>query len=223
MFEETSRLEPESPLGYAMAAWAYWWAAFRGLSDDLSLSLERATELARKALTLKDDTGLPHLMMAQIHLLKREHDQALAEAERAVFTRPSCHGAHAARANILNYLDRPTEAIEFAKTAIRHTPVYPTFYPAILASAYYGCGRYEEAIASAKEALKLDRNNMDALLVLAGANAALGQSEVAHGTTREVLRVNPGFTLEEFAESQPYKDPRTLERVITMLRGAGLN
>ncbi len=223
LFEETIRLEPGSPVGYAMAAWAHWWAAFRGLSDDFSLSLERATELARKALTLEDDTGMTNLMMAQVHLLKREHDQALAEAERAVFTRPNCHGAHAAKANILNYLDRPTEAIEFAKTAIRHTPVYPTLYPAVLASAYYGCGRYEEAITAAKEALKLDRNNLDALLVLVGANAALGQPEVAHGTTREVLRVKPEFTLEEFAKSQPYKDPPTLERVITMLRGAGLN
>ncbi len=223
MFEETSRLEPESPLGYAMAAWAYWWAAFRGLSDDLSLSLERATELARKALSLEDTTGLPHLMMAQIHLLKREHDQALAEAERAVLSRPSCHGAYAAKANILNYLGRPTEAIELAKSAIRHTPAHPTFYPAILASAYYGCDRNEEAIAAVKEALKRDRDNLDALLVLAGANAALGQTEEAHRATREVLKVKSEFTLEEFAESQPYKDPRTLERVITMLRGAGLN
>ena len=223
LFEETIRLEPESPVGYTMAAWAYWWAAFRGLSDDFSVSLERATELARKALTLEDDTGMTHLMMAQVHLLKREHDQALAEAERAVFTRPSCHGAHAAKANILNYLGRPAEAIEFAKNAIRLTPVYPTLYPAVLASAYYGCDRNEEAIAAAKEALKRDRDNLDALLVLAGANAALGQMEEAHGATREVLKVKSEFTLEEFAESQPYKDPRTLERVITMLRGAGLN
>ena len=162
-------------------------------------------------------------MMAQIHLLKREHDQALAEAERAVLARPSCHGAYAAKANILNYLGRPTEAIELAKSAIRHTPAHPTFYPAILASAYYGCGRYEEAIAAAKEALNRDRDNLDALLVLAGANAALGQTEEAHGATREVLKVKPEFTLEEFAKSQPYKDPPTLERVITMLRGAGLN
>jgi len=223
MFEETMRLEPESPLGYAMAAWAHWWAAFKGLSDDFSLSLERATELAWKALSLEDTTGLPHLMMAQIHLLKREHDQALAEAERAVLARPSCHGAYAAKANILNYLGRPAEAIELAKTAIRLTPAYPTLFSAILASAYYGCGRNEEAIAAAEESLKLDRDNLDALLVLVGAKAALGQTEEAHEATWEVLKVKPGFTLEEFAELQPYKDPQTLERVIDRLRRAGLN
>jgi adenylate cyclase len=206
-----------------MAAWAHWWAAFRGLSDESSLSLERATELAWKALSLEDTTGLPHLMMAQIHLLKREHDQSLAEAERAVLARPSCHGAYAAKANILNYLGRPAEAIELAKTAIRLTPAYPTLFSAILASSYYGCGRNEEAIAAAEESLKLDRDNLDALLVLVGAKTALGQTEEAHEATREVLKVKPGFTLEEFAESQPYKDPQTLERVIATLRRAGLN
>jgi adenylate cyclase len=222
MFEETIRLEPEVPLGYAMAAWAHWLAAFRGLSDAFSLSLERATELARKALSLKDATGFPHLIMAQIHLLKREHDQALAEADRAVFMRPSCNASYATKATILNYLGRPSEAIDLAKSAIRLTPVYPALYPAILARAYYACGRNEEAITAAEEVLKRDRDNLDGLLVLAAASATLGRMEEALRATQEVLRVKSGFSLEEFAKSQPYKDPRTFESVIAMLRKAGL-
>lgn len=222
MFEETIRLVPESPLGYAMAAWAYWLEAFQRLSDDYSISLKRATELAQKALSLEDDTGLPHIMMGQIHLLKREYDQAIAEAERAVLARPSCHGAYAIKANILNYLDRPTEAIELAKTAIRLTPAHPTVYPAILASAYYGCDRHEEAIIAAEDVIKRDRDSLDALLIISGANVGLGRIEEAHKATREVLRVKPKFSLEEFAKSQMYKNPRTLEKVVAMLRKAGL-
>jgi hypothetical protein len=51
-FEETIRLEPNSSLGYALAAWTHWWAVFRDFSDDVALSLERATELAQKAMNL---------------------------------------------------------------------------------------------------------------------------------------------------------------------------
>ena len=222
MFEETIQLEPESSLGYAMGAWAYWWAVFRGLSDTVSCALARATELARKALSLEDVTGLPHLMMAQIHLLKREHDQAMDLAERAVLARPNCNGAYAAKANIFNYMGRSSEAIDLAKTAIRLTPVCPPVFPAILASAYYGSDRHGEAIAVAVEVLKRDADNLDALLVLAGAHAALGRMEEAHGVTQEVLRVKPGFSLEAFAQSQPYQEPQTLARVIAMLRRAGL-
>ena len=222
MFEKTIRLEPDSPLGYAMAAWAYWLEAFQRLSDDDSISLKRATELAQKALSLEDDTGLPHIMMGQIHLLKREYDQAIAEAERAVLSRPSCHGAYAMKANILNYLDRPNEAIELAKKAIRLTPVHPTIFPSILASAYYGCDRHEEAIVEAREVIQRDRDNLDALLVIAGASTALGQTEDAHEAVREVLRIKPNFSLEEFAKSQLYENPRTMEKVVAMLRKAGL-
>jgi len=222
LFEETTRLEPEASVGYALGAWAHWWEAFRGLSDEFSHTLGRATELAREVLIREDTTGLPHLIMAEVHLLKREYDQAMTEAEQAILDRPSCNGAYAIKANILNYLGKPTDAIEFAKSAIRLTPVHFPLYPAILASVYYGNDQHEEAIAVAEEILKRDSDNLDALLVLAGANTALSRTEEANRVAQEILRIKPGFNLEEFAQSQPYKEPQTLERVIAMLRKAGL-
>jgi adenylate cyclase len=221
-FEKTTRLEPESSVGYALGAWAHWWEAFRGFSDEYSRTLDKATRLAQEALNREDTTGLPHLMMAEVHLLKREYDQAIDEAELAILDRPSCTGAYAVKANILNYLGRSTEAIKLAKSAIRLTPAHFSLYPAILASAYYGSHRNEEAIAVSKEVLKRDSDNLDALLVLAGAKAAMSHIEEAHRVAQEILRVNPEFSLEEYAQSQPYKEPQNLDRVITMLRKSGL-
>ena len=222
MFEETISLEPESSLGYAMAAWALWWIVARGLSSDPSQSLQQATELAQRAMSLDDITGLPHLMMAQIHLLQNDHAKALAEAERAILARPSCDGSYVAKANVLNYLGRPAESIELAQYAMRLTPVYPVYYPAVLAAAYYGCGRYEDAIAAAREVLQSDRNNLDALLIVAGANAALDRIDVARQASGEVFRVSPDFALDTYAATQPYRDPQALAQVIGMLQKAGL-
>ena len=59
-------------------AWAYWVAASRGLSDSTSIALERATELAQKALSMQDASGFPHIMLAHVHLLKREYDLAMS-------------------------------------------------------------------------------------------------------------------------------------------------
>jgi tetratricopeptide (TPR) repeat protein len=221
-FEETIRLEPDSSFGYAIAAWAYWWSVDTGLSDDISTSLDRAGELARKAKVLGDFTGLSHLVMAQIHLFNREHDKALAAAEKAVLARPSCDLSYIAKANILTYLDRPAEAIDLAKYAIRLAPVYPPFFLKTLAAAYYGSGRYEEATTSAREVLKSDKDDLDALLILAGANAALDRQEEASRAAAEVLKSNPDFTLNRYAETQPYRDPNKLEQVTSMLRKAGL-
>lgn len=223
MFEETMRLEPESSFGYALAAWAHWWSVDQGLSENVALSLERAIELARKAEDLEDFTGLPHLVMAQIHLFKRDHDKALEAAEKAVLARPSCDLSYVAKANILTYLGRPTEAIDLAKYAIRLAPVYPPFFQKTLAAAFYGSGQYEAAIESAKKVLENDKDDLDSLLILAGANAALDRPEQASKAATEVKRVKPDFSLKKYAATQPYRDPKILERVTTMLKRAGLH
>jgi len=222
MFEETTRLEPESSFGYALAAWAHWWSVDQGLSEDIAHSLERAIELARKAEDLEDFTGLSNLVMAQIHLYKHEHDKALEAAQKAVLARPSCDLSYVAKANILTYLGRPTEAIDLAKFAIRLAPVYPPFFQKTLAAAFYGNGQYEEAITSAKEVLKSDEGNLDAFLILAGANAALDQQEEASKAATEIKRIKPDFLLKKYAETQPYSDPKILKQVTSMLQRAGV-
>jgi TolB-like protein len=223
MFEKTIRLEPESSIGYALAAWAHWWAADQGLSDDILISIEKAKALSESAMDLEDFTGLPHLVMAQIHLFHREHDKALTEVENAVIARPSCDLSYTAKANILTYLGRSAEAIDLARFAMRIAPVYPPFFQAILASAYYGNSQYEEAITTAKEVLKKDPNNLGAFLIIAGANAALDRWEEAHTAASEVRRFNPDFTLKKYSDTQPYKDPETLAQVINRLERAGLH
>jgi TolB-like protein/predicted Zn-dependent protease len=222
MFEETTRLEPESSFGYALAAWAHWWSVDQGLSEDTTHSLERAIELAREAEDLEDFTGLSPLVMAQIHLYKHEHDKALEAAQKAVLARPSCDLSYVAKANILTYLGRPREAIDLAKFAIRLAPVYPPFFQKTLAAAFYGNGQYEKAIASAKKALESDNDNLDAFLILAGAYAAIDEHEEASKAATEVKRIKPDFSLKKYAETQPYSDPKVLEQVTSMLQRAGV-
>ena len=222
MFEETTRLEPESSFGYSMAAWAHWWSVDQGLSEDIAHSLERAIELARKAEDLDDFTGLSHLVMAQIHLYKHDHDKALMAVQKAVLARPSCDLSYVAKANILTYLGRPKEAIDLAKYAIRLAPVYPPFFQKTLAAAFYGDGQYEKAIASARKVLESDIDNLDAFLILAGAYAAIDELTEASKAATEVKRIKPDFSLKKYAETQPYSDPKVLEQLTGMLQRAGV-
>lgn len=222
-FEETILLEKDSPLGYALAAWAHWMAASRGLTDDAPRSLERSAELSREALKRDDVTGLPHLILAQIHLLEQDHEQALVEVEKAVLSRPSCDGSFAVKAQISNFLGKPDEAIDLVKHAIRLSPVYPSFFVAILASAYFNSSRFEEAALAAREVLGRDRDNLDALLVLTAASEALGHPDEAGAAAKEVLKVKPGFSLDDFTASQPYKDRQTIDHWVKLLKKAGLH
>jgi tetratricopeptide (TPR) repeat protein len=198
-------------------------AELRWFTGDAERSLEQATQLAQRALTLEDLSGLPHLVMGQILLLKRKYDSAVAEAEKAVFARPSCEVSYAAKANILLHLGQPEDAVTLARSAIRHSPVYPAFYPAVLAAAYYGCQQYEDAVTAAEVVLKTDPNHLDALIYLACAQARLGRLDAAHRAAADVLRVMPGFTLNWFCATHPYKEREILDPLLEMLRKAGLD
>ncbi len=222
LFEETIRLEPTSSVGYAAAALAYRVEALSGQGDTASRSLDRAIERAQEAISLGDVTGYPHLVLAQVHLSRREYDEADAEADRAVSARPSCPSAYSLKASVLNYLGRSSEAIEHAQFALRLTPVHPPQYPAILASAFYGSERHEEAVAAAKTAIELDQRNVDPYFVLAASSVVLGDSEEARRAARIVLKLQPDFSLAAFAESQPYKDQKHLDRLMDQLKVAGL-
>jgi adenylate cyclase len=95
-------------------------------------------------------------------------------------------------------------------------------FPAVLASAYHGCGQHEEAISTAKASIALNENNVAPYLVLAAANTALGRAEEARQAAQQVLKLKPEFNLEEFADSQPYKKREDLETLLDRLKNAGL-
>jgi class 3 adenylate cyclase/tetratricopeptide (TPR) repeat protein len=222
LLEEIIRLEPTASIGYAEAALAHWVAAVYGLSDDSAQSLEKAAELARQAIALDDVTGYPHMVLAQAHLRNLEFDEAKAEADQAVSARPSCPASFALKAGVLSYLGEADDAIEHARHALRLSPVHPQILPAVLASAYYGAERYEDAIVAAKDSIALDPRKLEPHVILAACAAVLGQSEEARRAVRNVRSLNPAFSLAEFAKSQPYKDRKHLDRLLDRLRTAGL-
>jgi adenylate cyclase len=57
---------------------------------------------------------------------------------------------------------------------------------------------------------------------LASAYAQSGQFEEARAQAAEVLRINPGFTIESWKRLAVYKDPKDAEHLINGLRKAGL-
>jgi len=222
LLEEAIHLEPESPVGYATAALAQWVEVLYGYSDTPERSLERAVELATEAIRREDVTGYAYMVLAHVYLERREYDQALDAANRAVSDRPSCPVVYALKANMLNYLGQSTKAIEYAEYAVRLSPVRPPFYAAVLPSAYFGCERYEEAIGTAKAMIELDQQNVEPYLIMAASHAALGRIDEARQVARKIKELEPQFEIREYAKSQPYKEGDDLERLSVRLGTAGL-
>ena len=217
MFEEMIRLEPESPLGPSVAALAYWWGISKGASTDKQRDLTRVKDLVNKGRELGDDTGMTDLVQAHLYLMEKEHDKALAAAEKAVLFRPSCDVSYAVKASVLNYLGRPEEAVPLARFAIRLSPVYPSYYPTILGYAYYHCGKFKEAREAAEVSIKTDPKDLDAMILTTISDVALGNMEQADKMAVEISNSHPEFTPAAFIANHPYQDQKYLDQVLTHL------
>jgi adenylate cyclase len=221
MFERAIDLDPEYAAAYVglgltyFNEWTWQW------SQDPQ-SLERAFELAQRAIVLNDSLPMAHILMGKIYLWEKQHEQAIAELERAIALDPNDADAYVHLANILNFAGRSEEAIGLVKKAMRLNPLYSVRYLWSLGHAYLMTRQYEKAISAVKRALKQNPDFLPPHILLAIIYSELGREEEARDEAAEILRINPNFSLEVWRQRRPYKDQAQLERILNGLHRAGL-
>ena len=223
LLAEAAQIEPDSPVPSVWTAWSHFFEARSGLSHSPKESLDSAVALADKSIELGDPSGMAHMLKGALHLMQHEHEKALEASEKALTDRPNCPWAFALKGHIYNYTGRPSEAIDLARQAIRLTPLFPPLFPAVLATGHYLCEQPEEAIDAARGAIELSPDNLEAHVMLAGALAAAGHPDQADSPLQEIRRIKKDFSLDGFAESQPFREPADLDRMLADLRAAGLS
>ena len=82
--------------------------------------------------------------------------------------------------------------------------------------------RYEDAARLFRECASRQPNAQWAHLWLAATYAQSGQLEEARKETAEVLRINPGFTIERYKRILVHKNPKDAEHRLDGMRKAGL-
>jgi tetratricopeptide (TPR) repeat protein len=102
-------------------------------------------------------------------------------------------------------------------------PIPSTVCLANLGFSYRMLGRYEESIASLKQLIQREPDSMSGHLHLAATYVLAGKEAEARVGAAEILRINPNFSLEQFAKTTPMKNQTDLmDRWIEPLRKAGL-
>ena len=76
--EEAISMCPENPVGYAQLSWVYVNNYRLGGTKSRQESLEKAEELAKKALAIDDSIPMGHAMLSSAYVFKREYDKAIA-------------------------------------------------------------------------------------------------------------------------------------------------
>jgi tetratricopeptide (TPR) repeat protein len=95
-------------------------------------------------------------------------------------------------------------------------------YLAAASGAYCTISRYDEALDQARKAVRRDPKSQLTQVALATICILTGRNEEARGAAAEVLKINPNFSLDQFAKTLPYKDKSRIDRTIGALRKAGL-
>jgi adenylate cyclase len=220
--EEVIALDPDIAGAYVLIGTTHILDLWFGASTNPLVSFEKATEAARKALTLDDNNSEAHCVLGFIFLTKREHEKAIAEAKRAIALNPNNADAYNMLGLSLHLSDRSVESIGFLKKAIRLNPFPRSIYLVNLGNAYRATEQYEEAIETYKKSIKREPNNIFAYIGLTATYSLMGREKEAHESALEVLKIDPEFSLKKFAKTIPFKNQDRVKRVIEALRKAGL-
>jgi len=221
MFEKAIELDPAYAQAYVGLGYTYWQAWPSQWSQDPKI-LEHALVLAQKARDLDGSLPQAYLLLSDVLLFQKRHDQALAAAERAIALAPSLGDGYSRLGHVLHWAGRPEEAIEWLEKGRRLDPRNPVPYLISLAESYRLLRRYEEAIATYRRVLQFSANLIGPHFFLTVIYSELGREEEARAEAAEILRISPDSSVEVMRRRLPFKDPAEVERVIAALYKAGL-
>lgn len=83
-------------------------------------------------------------------------------------------------------------------------------------------GRYEEALPYYRKAQERNPDNMWSYYFQASIYGNLGRAEKAQAAAKELLRLNPNFSVEQWVKWPGCKNQEKMDLIIDGLRKAGL-
>jgi len=193
--------------------WVYGWCADRDETWD------RVAEALQTALALDDNDSDVHRILAAVNVAHGDHDKAVYHQERALSLNPNDDLIVVQNGELLTWLGRPEEGIEWIKKAIRLNPYHPERFWNHLGRAYFVARRYAEAIVAFNRISRPDQFHHS---FLAAAHALSSEDAQAQDHARSVLELDPNFTVEGYLETLHYKEQGDLEHHREGLLKAGL-
>jgi len=187
-FEQAIEFDPNYSLAHAAMATVYLktydksssarndaWFAFQKISWDLAT--KRFTDNLNSA--MENPGALAYQAMAYKRSMQGRHDEAIAEAERAIAVEPNNPLGYEALAAALIYSGLPEDGAEAIREAMRLDPRYPYEYLFWLGLAQFNMEQFKQAAEALRRATQGNPEDDRALILLAAAYGQLGLVEEA--------------------------------------------
>jgi len=222
LLERAVELDPDYASAWAWLGWLLSHEVRFLWTDDPDAVIARAAQCGDKALALDDGLAEAHMLLAFVHLIRRDFDRAIAQAERGVALGPSNADVVAVLALSLAWAGRPEEALAWVEKAMRLSPMYSPWFVVVRAHALRLLGRFEEAMKTYRDAIAAAPGYIPPYTGLTQCYAQMGREHDAQEQARKLLKLDPRFSIARYLSTPGYKDKSLTERSARALRLAGL-
>jgi adenylate cyclase len=221
--EEAIALDPDYAFPYQVLSVTHFQDVVFRTTKSPQQSKKQAIELIQKAIALDDSYALAHGWLGFLYTyIMRKYEKGIMEAQKGVDLDPNGAHGYLYLSLSLRNAGKFEEAIQAVEKAIRLNPFPPVTYFKFACSAYYGAGKYEKAIEAGEKALKVSPNDRGSHMMLVIAYSLAGRQEDARITAKEILRLDPKFSVSFWRKMSPYKNQADTERFMGALLKAGL-
>jgi len=224
MYKRAIGLDPTFARAYGALAVTYGVDIRRGWSNHPAETLDRALELAQKAVALDGSSPQVQWALGYVYLFKKQYQQAIDALQLAVRLAPNYADGYGLLALINNQLGQSEaeEAIRLIRKAMTLNPHYTFDYPYNLGRAYYTVGRYAEAVEALQEATERNEAALNPHLFLAASYVRLRQQDDAEWEIDQIDVLDPEYTISKYANTSRIRDKDQLNSLLNDLRRAGL-
>lgn len=202
MVERAIALDPKYGHAHAWRACILGQGWLHGWCEDRDATWNEVVEELHVALALDDNDSDVHRILAAVNVVGRDHDKAMYHQERALGLNPNNDLIVVQQGEVLTWLGRPEEGIEWIRKAMRLNPYHPERFWNHLGRAYFVAQRYAEAIEAFARISRPDHTHH---AFLAAAYAQLGDTTAATAHAQGVLRQAPEFSVQSYLETLHYK------------------
>jgi adenylate cyclase len=193
--------------------WVYSWCA------DRDATFQQVAAELEITLALDDNDSDVHRILAALNLNRDDHGKAAYHQERALALNPNYDLVVVQQGELLTWLGRPEEGIDWIKKAMRLNPYHPERFWSHLGRACYCAEKYAEAAEAFSRITRPDHTHH---AFLAATFAHMGNAVAAAAHAAEVLKREPKFSVAVYLATQHYKREVDRRRHEAGLLKAGL-
>ena len=219
LLEMAIDLDPDFAEAHAWKACTMGQALEFGFAPDPEELESRALAALDTALSLDEDNVECHRLLCEVYMSAGQLDRATTHGARAIGQNPNDPRLVAQQGELLTWLGRPLEGIEWVEKAMRLDPHGRSGRAHLLGRALYGARRYEDAIEAIAMIAKPRYGHC---AFTAASHGQLDRPSDAATSVNAVLKQKPDFSVVEFVGSLPYAEQADRDHLADGLRKGGL-